>query len=96
MKASNVFYKHINKTTINEQNNYINNSTIIYIGSSLELRPSMAGWVWLESLRGLTSWNALLCGFPNDENGREDGGELSRGGPNRVNPTWGVVSEGVH
>ena len=56
----------------------------------------MAGWVWLESLRGLTSWNALLCGFPNDENGREDGGELSRGGPNRVNPTWGVVSEGVH
>ncbi len=52
--------------------------------------------MWLESLRGLTSWNALLCGFPNDENGREDGGELSRGGPNRVNPTWGVVSEGVH
>ncbi len=48
--------------------------------------------MWSDSLRGLTSWNALLCGFPNEENGREDGGELSGG----KNPTWGLVSDGVH
>lgn len=52
-------------------------------------------WVWslVESLRGLTSWNALLCGFPSDENGRV--GEL-RGGANGTKPTCDgeVRSEG--